>query len=140
MRPRFDDWPQRMEAAILARRDLPRTWGKNDCAAFPAAVIEAMTGDDFFAPFRGKYSTGLGAVRAVKEAGFETLADYAAANAEEIPVRKAARGDLVFYESGHGGIGVLAIVEGEIAYTAGDTRADRLRTFDAGRAFRIGGE
>jgi len=139
MKPRFDDWPQRMEAAIRARRDLPLDWGVHDCATFASDVIQAMTGEDFFAPFRGRYTTALGAVRAIRRAGFDTLADFAAANAPAVPVAFARRGDLLFYPTGAGGIGSLAIVESNIAYAAGVTRLDRLPAADAVAAYRIGG-
>lgn len=67
MMARFVDWPQRLSAAIDARRRTPHAWGSNDCALFAADLVAAQTGEDFGAPFRGRYSDEPGA-RAILDA------------------------------------------------------------------------
>lgn len=41
---RFEDWPERLAAYLESRRGVPFRWGSQDCAAFAAGAVEAMTG------------------------------------------------------------------------------------------------
>lgn len=72
---RFPDWPQRLSRAIEARRRLPHAWGSNDCALFAADLVAAQTGQDFGAPFRGRYSDREGADAILASLGHGDLAD-----------------------------------------------------------------
>jgi hypothetical protein len=51
---RYEDWPQRLVAAIEAARGRPFSWGAMDCCLFAADVVLAMTGVDYAAGFRGR--------------------------------------------------------------------------------------
>lgn len=75
MSSRFPDWRERLAAFVLERRDAGFVWGARDCAMFAADAIQAMTGDDVLAAWRGAYSSRFGALRALKRAGFDTLAE-----------------------------------------------------------------
>ena len=53
---RFPDWARRLRSAIAERRDRPHAWGQHDCAINAADLVQAQTGIDFAAPFRGRYT------------------------------------------------------------------------------------
>ncbi len=46
-------------------------WGKRDCCLFVADWLAEQTENDFAHDFRGKYTTELGAKRALKKLGFD---------------------------------------------------------------------
>jgi hypothetical protein len=73
-------WQTRhFHAFLLDRADKPFQWGVNDCALLVADAIEAITGTDIAADFRGKYTTQLGALRTIsKVTGGTTVADAVA--------------------------------------------------------------
>lgn len=53
----------------------PVVFGVNDCCITVADVIVAAGGPDLMAEYRGRYSTRIGFVRAIRRAGFASLAD-----------------------------------------------------------------
>ena len=66
---RHSTWEADLAAYIAANRDEPFEWGRLDCALFFAGACLAMTGFDPGEPFRGKYTTELGAAKALKKFG-----------------------------------------------------------------------
>lgn len=75
---RFDDWASRLNAYVIAAQDrvtpgMAVDWGKDDCCTFIAGGVEAMTGVDPMAEFRGRYKTRLGAMKALKRIGGGSL-------------------------------------------------------------------
>jgi hypothetical protein len=110
---RHKDWEQRLNRCIAEAKTRSFAWGEFDCARWVCEVIEALTGKDCYADFRGSYRSIYSAVRVVKPYG--SIAELAAAVASqfglvEIPLNLAGRGDVVLvhenkYDS-------LAIVEG----------------------------
>lgn len=75
---------------------MPFKWASNDCALFAADAVNAITGDDPAAEYRG-YSDEREALRIIKEAGgLRALVDL-----PEKPIGFAQRGDVV-----------LALIEG----------------------------
>lgn len=107
---RYPDWRARLEAYFRQVGREPFAWGRHDCALFLAGAVEAMTGEDYAAPFRGRYKTPLGAQRVLRKEGFESLAAVASAHLKEIPPAAARVGDgaLVRVE----GIEALGVVQG----------------------------
>jgi hypothetical protein len=103
---RVRHWATRaLDAFLTSRAKTPFAWGAHDCALFAADGIEAMTGTDIAADFRGEYSDEAGALAAIKTiAGGETVADAAAWCAAKHGIPEwprplfAQRGDLVVYE------------------------------------------
>lgn len=102
---RIEHWATRSFHAFLkVRAHTPFVWGKSDCALFAADGVEAITGVDIAADFRGKYADEAGAAEAIKSiAGGETIADAAAWCAAKHGLVEwahplcAQRGDLVVY-------------------------------------------
>ena len=100
---RLDHWAERsFQDFLVARADMPFAWGTNDCALFAADAIEAITGTDIAADFRGKYTTQAQAMATISAvAGGTTIADAAAFCATRAGMTELAhplmaqRGDLV---------------------------------------------
>lgn len=59
---------ERLVRVILDAASRPFTWGENDCALFAAACVEAQTGIDLGAQFRGRYDDAEGARWMISEA------------------------------------------------------------------------
>jgi hypothetical protein len=62
---RTHDWPEKLLAFLTTNKTTPFTWGTNDCCTFAAGAIQAMTGTDIAADFRG-YGGQSGAFAAIK--------------------------------------------------------------------------
>lgn len=97
---RLDDWPLRLSAHIKAASGRPFSWGAHDCCIWACDGILGMTGADPMAELRGKYSTAIGAARALKSfagGGLDEAAEHIAGllHAPEIPALTAGRGDCV---------------------------------------------
>jgi len=100
---RIEHWATRsFHEFLLARAARPFVWGENDCALFCADGIEAMTGVDIAAEFRGKYHDEASALALIKTVtGGATIADAAAYCAKGAGLAEwkwplfAQRGDLV---------------------------------------------
>lgn len=66
---RFENWPTLLSDFIDRNRDHPFVWGEWDCVLSAMASVEAITGVDVGAPYRGRYSTPIGAARVIREVG-----------------------------------------------------------------------
>jgi hypothetical protein len=88
-------------------------WGHHDCALFAAGAVQAMTGIDFAAEFRGKYEDEDGARRLLTSLGCGDVGDLASRYLPEITPAEARRGDVVMIEGVLGPF--LAIVDGRTA-------------------------
>ncbi|MFS0771031.1 DUF6950 family protein [Sphingomonas sp. 1P08PE] len=95
---RLPDWEQRLHDYLAGLEGAEFVWGKMDCALFAAGAVEAMTGEDPAAAYRGKYRSVAGSVRALKTYGAGTLAATIDAGFEEREVGFARRGDLVMVD------------------------------------------
>jgi len=118
---------------LLARRHTPFAWGSNDCALFAADGIQAITGTDIAADFRGKYSDEAGAMAAIKSiANGSTIADAAAWCAgkhgltECIHPLMAQRGDLVIVQAAQGLMSGLVDLNGRHVLIPGQRGVVRL--------------
>jgi hypothetical protein len=86
--------------------------GQHDCALFAAGAVAAMTGVDYAADYRGRYSTTRGGLRVLRRAGF---ADHVALAASHFAETAApVPGDLAVIPSGDGP--ALGVVQGEHVY------------------------
>ena len=105
------NWVSLLNEFILSRSGMNFQYGGFDCCLFICDGIEAMTGVDVAADFRGKYKskTGAGkickkmngvlgiATAVCKEMGFKTVAP-----------NYAGRGDIVYFEPG--GSGAMGLI------------------------------
>lgn len=108
---RREDWPARLGEAIDAARVEPFEYGRHDCALWVGTAIEAITGEDPTAPYRGRYTTEIGWKRLVtaelgEGATFE--AGWTRLLGEPVPVAMAGRGDVVMIDQeGERAVGVV---------------------------------
>lgn len=102
-----------MAAFTRAHMRTPYAWGRHDCALFAAGAVEAMTGVDFAADYRGKYDDEDGARRVLTTIGCEDVGDLASRYLPEIMPAEARRGDVVMIEGQRGPF--LAVVDGRTA-------------------------
>ncbi len=148
--PKPHDFPERLHAAIRARRDRPFEWGRNDCALFACDLLQAVSGIDFAAPFRGKYKSARGAARILKRyggaglpasarttAGLEAVVEKIAEarKREEVKPLMAQRGDLVLLDMPEGP--ALGVCLGAWVAAAGETGMVRVELREARRAWRV---
>ncbi len=133
---RHPDWPKRLYRAIEARAAAPHQWGVNDCCLYAADLVEAMTGEDLAAPFRGTYRSEADADAVMRAMGWASLADMMDAMLPRWPHRPR-RGDVVLLPGQRGDY--LAVVHSGGLAIAPDIQRPTLR--DLGgliAAWRVG--
>jgi hypothetical protein len=117
---RTEGWERLLAEHIEAARHTPFRWGTHDCALWCADWVRQATGQDFGGTWRGTYSTGAGAARAMKRQGFAGPADVADAHLTRRPTARARRGDLLL--NSDGGLGVCHGTHGHFLTETGVTR------------------
>jgi len=93
---RIEKWETALARYIEQCRSIPFKWGEHDCATFCAGAVQAITGEDLFAPFRGLYADeeSAGAIVAEwAEGDYEAL--ITGIVGEPKAVEFANRGDIV---------------------------------------------
>lgn len=121
---RYEDWPVRLLAVVNAAEKKPFAWGEHDCALMAADCVLAETGFDFAKDFRGRYTTALGALKALRSNGATDLVDYVTqVLGDPVVPTLAQRGDVVMFETaeGHGALGVVVGLEAAAAGPEGVT-------------------
>lgn len=113
---RFPDWHGRLSDHIQGARGKRFAWGEHDCALWAFGAIQAMTGLDLGARFRGKYKSEAGAARLMRRFAGGGLLELAEKLAEEFGFAvwdtplKAQRGDLVLVPTERGpALGIVAL-------------------------------
>lgn len=123
---RLPDWPQRLAAAIEAARLAPFAWGRHDCALFALDCIDAQTGGQIAARFRGTYDGPLGAAKVFGPAGLLGFAAGIARTEGLVPVGRvfAQRGSITCYRGDLGE--TLGILYGRQVLAAGPAGIARI--------------
>jgi hypothetical protein len=142
---RVDHWDTRsFHHFLVARAPLPFAWGENDCALFVADGIEAMTGVDIAADFRGRYHSEAEALDLIREiTGGEAVADAAAWCADKFGMREwlhplcAQRGDMVTLADAGRVISGLVHLNGRHIVAVGEMGLKRLPISAALRAWHV---
>ena len=130
---RLDNWPGLLIAFIDTRRDEPFCWGINDCCAFAARAVEAITGVDVFAPW-AEYADAASAARLVQAAGgVDAIADRVLG--ERIAPSFAQRGDVMRVEIE--GRQSLAVCVGAVCAAPGVETLQFLQREEATCAWRV---
>lgn len=133
---RVRGWEQALHA--VTRRAMRRaySWGEHDCALFAADCVAAVTGEDFAADFRGRYST--------EEEAQAVLASLGCASVADLPGRfglpeclptEARRGDVVLIPGAAGEF--LGIVDGRTAVGPGPRGLAHVPLSGALKAWRV---
>lgn len=93
---RKPDWEQRLQEYIAAVEAKPFAYGRHDCAAFAAGAIKAQTGEDYYSGWRGKYRSGVAALRLLVKRGYaDVQGPFTETLGAPVPVLRAMRGDIV---------------------------------------------
>lgn len=129
------DWHNRLVQYLSEVIYAPPEMGRHDCALFLAGAVEAMTGADYAAPYRGRYTTMQGGLRILRKDGFADHIALAAHHLEEIPVAFAAPGDGAVVETEDGP--ALGVMQGEMIYVVGVRGSAVVPRARATRAFRV---
>jgi hypothetical protein len=115
-----------------AVRRLPFWPGKHDCGLFVAGWVEAITGVDHAAPYRGKYATDEQLSKLLAAHGFASHVDYIATLFEAIHPCRAQVGDLAVCEND-----AMGIVGGDRVFVLRPDGLGHLSRLKAERAFRV---
>jgi len=116
---RYPDWPSRFTHALQFAEEKGFVWGESDCCLFSCNLVKAITGVDYGASFRNRYTDQRGAVIALSEFSGGSLRDTAnLIMGPELPLRCASRGDFVLANQGIGDM--LGVCVGETAVFLAD--------------------
>lgn len=90
-------WTEFIKDSLDIATDLQIDWDSRGitCASWAGDGIEVLTGENPFDPYIGSFDGIIGACKAIKKAGFNTLDDLVASMFPEVPVSMAQMGDLV---------------------------------------------
>lgn len=88
---RLPRWPDRLDAFIESRRNMPFSWGHSDCITFAAGAVEAITGAAVLTP---TWTTALEAARVIEEEGGLTAAVSSRLGTPNQNWREIRRGDV----------------------------------------------
>lgn len=136
MTTRLPDWEDRLGALIAERRDVSFGWGTHDCALWGADIVEALTGVDHGAPFRGKYDDAEGAARALRDFGQGTIVRTFDAVLKRCPLALLQRGDIAMIGSGIKGVSVGGVIGGDALFI-GDLGLERRAVRDCTRGWKV---
>lgn len=99
---RRPDWRARLAEWLVAEATRPFEYGKSDCALFSAGAVEAMTGIDLAADWRGHYTTLRGGLRVLRRAGYHDHIALTAAHLPEVAPGRAQVGDIAVVDGDDG--------------------------------------
>lgn len=115
---RRPDWRTRLVSYLAQAARQPFRPGLHDCALFAAGAVEAITGADYAAPYRGRYSTERGGIRILRRDGSRDHIALAAAHLRQrAPGERAQPGDLAVIPTDRGP--ALGVVQGPMVYALG---------------------
>jgi hypothetical protein len=103
---RHVNWSRRLGDFLKSRRNMPFEWGTNDCLAFAGAAVHAITGDDYFAEYKG-YTDEEGAKALLEKHGGVKGIISRHLGAGLGNYRLAKRGDIVMVRIPHDTAGVV---------------------------------
>lgn len=127
---RLPDWRPRLQAWLTEVRQRPFAYGDHDCALFAAGAVQAMTGVDLAAVYRGRYTSLEGGLKlargghlALLRQNFDPVApslaqvgDIALIGEVGFPALGIFEGDRVFVVREHNGLGTIPRAAATQAY------------------------
>lgn len=132
---RLPDWAPRLQQTIEAASGRLFSWGEHDCCLFAADCIQAMTGADLMAEFRGQYDSAESAYRLIGRRGLASHLSQRLGDA--LPALFAHRGDLMT-ATGEDGRPAVGICVGEKALFLGPAGLLSLPISDCLSTWRVG--
>jgi hypothetical protein len=142
---RTQHWATReLHDFLLQRAQVPFSWMDNDCCIFAADAIKSFTDVDIADDFRGKYTTKIGALKAIKSiAGGSTIEDAVSFCAQKYGLIErtypltAQRGDLVVFNNGGDVIAGVVGLSGRDLISVSETGLVKLPITDVKRAWSV---
>ena len=129
---RDDNWRAALSKYISAVGAKPFKFGEHDCALFAAGAIEAMTGEDIAASFRG-YTSEIEGLMKVKRAGYDSHVDVFRLDLD--PTEDPQTGDIAVVE-GFDGMTVGVVVD-NVVIVAGRRKLERVAVAEIQEAFAV---
>jgi hypothetical protein len=120
-----------LNAYVEAVAGVDYAYGRHDCGLFCAGAVEAMTGDDPAAAFRGAYEDATGAAKVLRDKGAGTLVGTVASLFDEKPPAFAQRGDIVWNGE------AIGLCFGPVALFVSDGGLTRVARSEWERAFSV---
>lgn len=113
---RKKDWRASLVAYVASVSKAEFKPGRHDCALFAAGAVEAMTGEDLAAKWRGKYRSLKRGQVLLQKSGFADHIELAASHFDEVPPLMAQVGDIAVIEAS--GEDALGVVQGSYVWAA----------------------
>ncbi|NRB19956.1 MAG: hypothetical protein HRU33_21015 [Rhodobacteraceae bacterium] len=133
---RLPDWRPRLSAYLAENGARAFRPGFHDCALFAAGAVEAMTGTDAAAQWRGTYRSLEDGQSLLQRAGYSDHVALVAAYLSEVHPSQAAVGDLAALP-GSDGRPALGVVQGASVYVLQPSGMALVNRLQIERAFRV---
>lgn len=138
MMTRIPGWNARLSAHLQSLDRVPQDWTGNDCLLrLVGGAIEALTGQDVVAPWRGRWTSAIGAGRVMRNDGFDNLGDAVASVLREVHPSRARTGDVAAIPSGDAFGFVLGVVDGPRVHVLTETGRGTVARSRMIRAFMV---
>lgn len=128
---RLADWRPRLVAYVNQVHAQPFAYGSHDCALFAAGAVEAMTGTDLAAKYRGRYTSLKEGLKLSRGQHLAVLKS----TFEEIPTAFAGVGDIAMI--GEVGFPALGIFDGELVLVLREEGLGLMPRAAATKAYRV---
>ena len=129
---RYPDWAPRLNDYLRGVQEKAFEYGSHDCCTLAAGAVEAMTGEDPMAEFRGQYATREEADEALQIIGAGTLYRTLRKKfGKPVDGCRGRKGDIAFHE------GACGIVLGRFAVVIGEEGLATVGIRQLDRAFRL---
>ncbi len=134
---RLPDWRPRLRRYLKTCVGKPLVAGQHDCCLFGAGAIEAQTGVDLAADWRGRYTTFAAGYRILRKAGYADHIALIAAHLPEIQPLAARAGDIAIVPGEDGD--AVGVIQGEAVYVlAPNSQLALVPMAPVLRLFRVG--
>ena len=134
---RLIDWQSRLFKPIADHEQVPFEYGRHDCAIWAGKIVQAITGEDFYSSYVGKYKTLKGGFRHFKKStNFPSHIHYILANFDKVPVSMGRVGDLALIETPEGP--AVAVMAGQFVIALNQYGLVRIDLDQAKAIFRVG--
>jgi hypothetical protein len=135
---RLPGWRGRLDAVLTDARK-PFAWFQHDCCmGLVVPAVQALTGEDIGAPFRDRpYTSALGALKAIKDAGFDDLEALAASHFPEGHPSSARVGDIAAFKAEDTGWALGIVIGSRIGVLRPDGYGT-LGLLEADKVFLVG--
>ncbi|MFY0681883.1 MAG: hypothetical protein JXR13_15040 [Thalassovita sp.] len=132
---RLTDWRTRLTTYAQSASARAFRPGEHDCALFVAGAVEALTGKDLAADWRGTYRTLDEGRAALLASGFQDQVSLVASVFVEVPPLAAQVGDIAVVPTSQGP--ALGVVQGARIWVLMPSGLGTVPLTEAEKAFRV---